>query len=108
LAADESAQTSADLRDLQGRYSIINIKLDKCGGLTAALSMATLAIDYGFRVMVGNMGGTSLAMAPAFLLGQLSEIVDLDGPYFLELDRQPSSVYSNGYLDCPRGIWGAA
>jgi L-Ala-D/L-Glu epimerase / N-acetyl-D-glutamate racemase len=106
IAADESVQDSSDLERMQGRCQVINIKLDKCGGLTAALSMAAAARRMGFRLMVGNMVGTSLATAPAFLLGQLCEFVDLDGPTFLSHDRTPSVTYQDGLVSCPAGLWG--
>jgi L-alanine-DL-glutamate epimerase-like enolase superfamily enzyme len=108
LAADESAQTLADLAALRGRYDVINIKLDKCGGLTEGLAIARAARDYGLQVMVGNMVGTSLAMAPSFVVGQLCDIVDLDGPLLLARDRHRAVVYADGRIDCPPGVWGAA
>jgi L-alanine-DL-glutamate epimerase-like enolase superfamily enzyme len=106
VAADESVQGLADMHQLIGRCSTINIKLDKCGGLTEALAMARTARELGFHVMVGNMLGTSLAMAPAFLLGQLCEVVDLDGPVFLQKDRLPSVNYTDGFISCPDSLWG--
>jgi hypothetical protein len=69
--------------------------------------MARRARELGKRVMVGNMVGTSLAMAPAFILGQHCDIVDLDGPTFLSKDRTPSVVYADGMIDCPDRVWGA-
>jgi L-alanine-DL-glutamate epimerase-like enolase superfamily enzyme len=108
IAADESALTLADLPGLVGRFDVVNIKLDKCGGLTEALAMAERARALGLGVMVGNMVGTSLAMAPAFILGQLCDIVDLDGPTFLKEDREPGVVYRDGYIDCPAEVWGSA
>lgn len=108
IAADESAQSIADLAGLLGRFQAVNIKLDKCGGLTAALAMAREARRLGLDVMVGNMGGTSLAMAPAFLVGQLSQIVDLDGPLFLSDDRSPAVTYECGELWSPEEIWGGS
>jgi L-alanine-DL-glutamate epimerase-like enolase superfamily enzyme len=105
IAADESAQTEDDLGRLMGRVDVINIKLDKCGGLTAGSRMAAEAKRRGFRVMVGNMMGTSLAMAPAFLLGQECDIVDLDGPALLTEDREPATIYVNGLVSPPTG-WG--
>ena len=108
IAADESAQSLADLPGLIGRFQIVNIKLDKCGGLTEGLAMARKAREIGLGVMVGNMVGTSLAMAPGFVLGQLCDVVDLDGPIFLARDRTPSAVYSNGQIQCGEEIWGAA
>ena len=108
IAADESAQTLADLAALRGRYDVINIKLDKCGGLTEGLAIARAARNFGLQVMVGNMVGSSLAMAPAFVLGQLCDVVDLDGPLLLARDRHRAVVYADGRIDCPPGVWGAA
>lgn len=106
IAADESVQSAADLTGLEKRFDMINIKLDKCGGLTEGLMMARCAQELGMRVMVGNMGGTGLAMAPAFLVGQFCAVVDLDGPAFLKEDRRPSVDYSNGEIHCPKELWG--
>jgi len=106
VAADESAQTEDDLPRLAGRFDIVNIKLDKCGGLTAGLAMAARARELELDVMVGNMMGTSIAMAPAFLIGQLSRVTDLDGPLLLRDDRKPSVEYSNGKIWCPQDVWG--
>lgn len=106
LAADESAQSLADLDSLVGRYQTVNIKLDKCGGLSEALLMARRARQLGLAVMVGNMGGTSLAMLPAILVGQFCDVVDLDGPLFLQRDREPSVVYEDGQITAPVGLWG--
>jgi L-Ala-D/L-Glu epimerase / N-acetyl-D-glutamate racemase len=108
IAADESAQTAADLPSLVGRFDIVNIKLDKCGGLTAGLQMAREARDLGLGVMVGNMMGTSIAMAPAFLVGQLCDVVDLDGPLLLRTDRQPSVKYEHGNIWSGEDVWGGA
>jgi L-alanine-DL-glutamate epimerase-like enolase superfamily enzyme len=108
LAADESVQGLSDLPALQGRYDVVNIKLDKCGGLTEGLAMARAAPEFGLKVMVGNMCGTSLAMAPSFVLGQLCDIVDLDGPLLLGRDRSVPVTYKNGQIDCPDGLWGAS
>jgi L-alanine-DL-glutamate epimerase-like enolase superfamily enzyme len=108
IAADESVCDIEDLDALVGRVAVINIKLDKCGGLTRALAMAGRARALGFKLMVGNMGGTSLAMAPAFVLGQLCDYVDLDGPTVLQSDRRPSVEYRDGVLYCPEEVWGAA
>jgi L-Ala-D/L-Glu epimerase len=106
IAADESVRSPADLCAAVSRFDVINIKLDKCGGLTEGLAMARLARDMGFDVMVGNMSGTSLAMAPAFLLGQGCSIVDLDGPALLTKDRAPAVEYVDGSIRCSRDIWG--
>jgi L-alanine-DL-glutamate epimerase-like enolase superfamily enzyme len=106
LAADETVQSLADVASLLGRFQVMNIKLDKCGGLTEGLAMARTARELGLDVMVGNMLGTSLAMAPAFVLGQLCKVVDLDGPLFLAADRAAAVGYKGGYINCPPGLWG--
>jgi L-Ala-D/L-Glu epimerase / N-acetyl-D-glutamate racemase len=108
LAADETVQHLGDINSLVGRFQVMNIKLDKCGGLTEALSMARAAKERGLELMVGNMLGTSLAMAPAYLVGQLCQVVDLDGPVFLTLDRDPHIEYEKGLVRCPLSIWGGA
>jgi L-alanine-DL-glutamate epimerase-like enolase superfamily enzyme len=107
IAADESALSLADLAGLVGRFNVVNIKLDKCGGLTEGLAMAHEARRLGLRIMVGNMVGSSLAMAPAFVLGQLCDVVDLDGPIFLARDRTPGMVYANGTAWIDEHVWGA-
>ena len=107
FAADESLLTRAELDGLAGRVDVVNIKLDKCGGLTEGLAIAAEAKRRGLGVMVGNMMGTSLAMAPSFVLGQLCDVVDLDGPTFLAADRTPSVEYRDGDIHCPDAIWGA-
>ncbi|GGA00996.1 dipeptide epimerase [Dyella caseinilytica] len=106
IAADESVQDHTDLEHLVGRVQVINIKLDKCGGLTEALTMARQARDLGFKLMVGNMGGTSWSMAPAFVLGSLCSVVDLDGPIYMLSDRTPSVSYQDGHVWCPDSVWG--
>lgn len=106
LAADESVQGLDDLPALVGRFQVVNIKLDKCGGLTEALAMAERAAQLGLAVMVGNMTGTALSMAPACLVGQRCAVVDLDGPYFLARDREPGVAYDAGRLICPPDVWG--
>lgn len=108
IAADESALCLADIPGLVGRFDVVNIKLDKCGGLSEGLLMAAEARRLGLDVMVGNMIGTSLAMAPAFVLGQHCDIVDLDGPIFLAADRVPGVVYSEGTVWCGDEVWGSA
>jgi L-alanine-DL-glutamate epimerase-like enolase superfamily enzyme len=108
LAADESVLGLADVPGLVGRFQTVNIKLDKCGGLTEALLIAAEARKLGLGVMVGNMVGTSLAMAPAFILGQLCDVVDLDGPTFLKQDRVPGVEYRDGEIWCPDGVWGTS
>jgi len=106
IAADESVQDLQDVAPLVGRFDVVNIKLDKCGGLTEGLAMARRARALGLDVMVGNMTGTALAMAPAFLVGQLCNVVDLDGPIFLRNDRSPGTVYEGGTIWCPPEVWG--
>ncbi len=107
VAADESVQSLAEMDALPGRFDIVNIKLDKSGGLTEALAMASRARALGLGVMVGNMIGTSLATAPAFLLGQLCDVVDLDGPVFLQRDRSPGVAYQEGRIAIPEPCWGS-
>jgi L-alanine-DL-glutamate epimerase-like enolase superfamily enzyme len=107
LAADESVLVAADLPGLVGRFDVVNIKLDKSGGLTEALAMVAEARRLGLGVMVGNMVGTSLAMAPAYVVGQHCDIVDLDGPTFLAKDRTPGVVYRDGLIACGDEVWGA-
>jgi L-Ala-D/L-Glu epimerase len=106
IAADESALSLRDVAGLVGRFDVVNIKLDKCGGLTEGLAMAHEAQRLGLKLMVGNMMGTSLAMAPAFVLGQLCDVVDLDGPTFLKRDRAPGVRYSDGRIWCDEAVWG--
>jgi L-alanine-DL-glutamate epimerase-like enolase superfamily enzyme len=107
IAADESILDLAELEARHARFEVINIKLDKCGGLTEGLRMARRARELGKQVMVGNMAGSSLAMAPAFVLGQFCDVVDLDGPVFLKQDRTPGVVYRDGLIECPDAVWGA-
>ena len=107
IAADESALGLDDVPGLLGRFDVINIKLDKCGGLTEALLIADEARRQGLGVMVGNMVGTSLAMAPAFIVGQHCDVVDLDGPTFLKEDRKPSCEYRHGTIWCSPEVWGS-
>lgn len=87
LCADESARTSADIKNLAGIYDVINIKLDKTGGLTEALRMKEKALDAGLEVMTGCMICTSLSIKPALVLAQGCEFTDLDGPLWLKQDR---------------------
>lgn len=107
IAGDESILSLADVASSLGRFDVVNIKLDKCGGLTEGLLMVAEARRLGMGVMVGTMVGTSLATAPAFLLGQISDLVDLDGPTFLTQDRQPSVRYEEGKLWSGPEVWGA-
>jgi L-Ala-D/L-Glu epimerase len=107
IAGDESLLSLADVAAAPGRFDVVNIKLDKCGGLTEGLLMAAEARRLGLGVMVGTMIGTSLATAPGFVLGQIADLVDLDGPTFLAADRTPSVVYADGDLFAGPEVWGA-
>ncbi len=106
IAADESVLGLDEVEALVGRFDVVNIKLDKCGGLTEGLLIAEQARARGMKVMVGNMIGTSLAMAPAFVLGQHCDVVDLDGPIFLARDRSPGVIYEDGRVRCVEAVWG--
>lgn len=107
VCADESVHTLEGLADLVGRYDAVNIKLDKTGGLTAALALRDQARSMGFGVMVGCMVGTSLAMAPAVLLAQDADHVDLDGPLLLARDRTPALTYEGSLVSPPEpALWG--
>ncbi len=107
LAADESSTDRASLAHLVGRYQFVNIKLDKCGGLTEGLALAAQARRLGLGLMVGNMCGTSLAMAPAFLLAQQCRYVDLDGPLLQTEDRAYALNYRGGEIQVPGAeLWG--
>ena len=107
LCADCSCRTVADLGRLDGKYAAINIGLDKAGGLTEALALAAEAKRRGFAVMVGCMVGTSLAIAPALLVAQLAQIVDLDGPLLLASDRGPGLRYDGSTIHPPDpNFWG--
>ena len=107
LCADESCLDTSELEQAARRYQMINIKLDKTGGLTEALDLARQAQARGLKLMVGNMLGTSLAMAPGFVLAQLCQFVDLDGPLFLTADRDHALRYDNGVIAVPSpALWG--
>lgn len=106
IAGDESLVDLPDIETMPGRFECLNIKLDKCGGLTRGIAMARRARELGLSVMVGNMSGTSLSMAPAFVLGQLCDVVDLDGPLVLSRDRAPAVRYEDSRLHLPAGLWG--
>jgi len=107
ICADESCHTSADLDRLVGKYELVNIKLDKTGGLTEALALAEAAAARGFGIMVGCMIGTSLAMAPAMLLAQCAQVVDLDAPLLLAQDRSPGLRYDGSTVYPPEpALWG--
>jgi L-alanine-DL-glutamate epimerase-like enolase superfamily enzyme len=107
ICADESVHTTADLDALAGKYDAVNVKLDKTGGLTEALALAEEARRRGYRLMVGCMIGTSLAMAPAVLLAQNADFVDLDGPLLLARDCVPGLVYRESSVEPPEpALWG--
>jgi L-alanine-DL-glutamate epimerase-like enolase superfamily enzyme len=107
VCADESVHHTGDLAALRDRYDAINIKLDKTGGLTEALAMKREAQRLGFQIMIGCMVGTSLAMAPAVLLAQDAEFVDLDGPLLLAQDREPGLRYEASLVFPPTApLWG--
>lgn len=107
VCADESCHDRASLPPLKGRYDFVNIKLDKAGGLTEALALRDAAREAGLRVMVGCMVGSSLAMAPAVLLAQGAEVVDLDGPLLLREDRAHPLRYDEAGVHPPeRELWG--
>ncbi len=107
LAADESVSNTASLAQLPPGYTHINIKLDKTGGLPEALRLAAAARERGYRLMVGNMMGSSLGMAPAFLLAPLAEWVDLDGPIDLVADCEDAIAYEHERMSPPvSALWG--
>jgi L-alanine-DL-glutamate epimerase-like enolase superfamily enzyme len=107
ICADESCHDRASVAGLVDRYDMINIKLDKAGGLTEALATAAAARAVGFDIMVGCMVGTSLAMAPAHLVAQAAKIVDLDGPLLLAEDREPSLEVNGSWIFPPTAaLWG--
>lgn len=107
FCADESCHTRADLGRLEGRYSHVNVKLDKAGGLTEAAALMRDAGARGFGLMLGCMIGTSLAMAPALLLAAQADYVDLDGPLLLAKDREPGLAYHDTLVEPPSpALWG--
>lgn len=107
IMADESVHDRAGLDRLVGLYEVVNIKLDKTGGLTEALALADAAEKKGFALMIGCMVGTSLAMAPALVLAPRARFVDLDGPLLLAKDREPGLVYEGSVVYPPEpALWG--
>jgi L-Ala-D/L-Glu epimerase len=107
LCADESCQTRESLPALVGKYDYINIKLDKTGGLTEALELARTATSEGFKLMVGCMAGSSLSMAPHFVIGQFCDFVDLDGPLLHTSDVPHAIRYDGGHMAAPdAALWG--
>ncbi|MCJ7556357.1 MAG: dipeptide epimerase [Gammaproteobacteria bacterium] len=107
LCADESCQSSADLERVADCYDAINIKLDKCGGLTDGLKILAWCKNHGKQVMVGNMLGSSLAMAPAMIIAQQAAFVDLDGPLWQTRDSPPAIRYAGSLMPLPdKELWG--
>ncbi len=107
ICADESIHDLASLNNLVGKYDAINIKLDKTGGLTGALVLAEAAQKSGFKIMVGCMVATSLAMAPAIYLASMADYIDLDGPLLLARDRQPGLTFNGSNILPPApDLWG--
>jgi L-alanine-DL-glutamate epimerase-like enolase superfamily enzyme len=108
LGADESCLDLSEYEEAAPRYDVINIKLDKCGGLTEALAIAQRARGEGKDLMVGNMTGTSLSMAPSHVIGQFCRFVDIDGPLLLASDIAEGLTYGEGgWVDPPSPtLWG--
>jgi L-Ala-D/L-Glu epimerase len=107
VCADESCHDRASLPKLKGKYDVVNIKLDKTGGLTEALALRDAALAEGYDVMVGCMVGSSLAMAPATLVAQGAKVVDLDGPLLLAEDRQNALIFDAAGVHPPTAkLWG--
>ncbi len=107
ICADESCHDRKSLEKLIGKYDFVNIKLDKTGGLTEALLLKNEALEAGFKIMVGCMVGSSLAMAPATLIAQNATFVDLDGPLLLAQDRQHGLLYDESWVHPPvKDLWG--
>lgn len=107
LCADESLHTRAELAVCARRYGAVNVKLDKAGGLTEALAVVSEARALRLEVMVGCMVATSLAMAPAMIIAQGADVVDLDGPLLLAKDREPGLQFDGSLIHpTPRELWG--
>ncbi len=107
VCADESCHDRASLPALRGKYDVVNIKLDKTGGLTEALELRAAALAQGYRVMIGCMVGSSLAMAPATLLAQGAMMTDLDGPLLLAEDRDRPLIFDDAGVHPPEAaLWG--
>ena len=107
LCADESIQHSGELEQIADRYQMINIKLDKSGGLTHGLEIAAAARKMNLGIMIGCMGGTSLSMAPMHVIAHLADFVDIDGPLLLKNDRAGGFIYDKGMVSLPaKRFWG--
>ena len=107
VCADESVHTADDLPRLAGLYDAVNVKLDKAGGLTGAIALVRAARQRNFKVMIGSMVATSLAVAPAMLLASQADWIDLDGPLLLARDRDPALRIAAGCISPPdRELWG--
>lgn len=106
ICADESCHVAEDLAGLKDRYQVVNIKLDKSGGLTEALDLLTQARTLGFGVMVGCMVSSSMSIAPAFHVARHADFVDLDGPIWLANDYPGGAVQRGAVLMPPKGLWG--
>jgi L-alanine-DL-glutamate epimerase-like enolase superfamily enzyme len=107
VCGDESCHTTGDLPRLTNRYEVVNVKLDKTGGLTEALRLCERARDSGFKLLIGCMVCTSLGIAPARLLPSFANWIDLDGPLLLARDRDHPVPYANGRIGIPpRELWG--
>ncbi len=107
VCADEACHDRANLPGLKGKYDVVNIKLDKTGGLTEALALKTQALAEGYGVMVGCMVGSSLAMAPATILAQGVAFTDLDGPLLLAEDRDEPLIFDDAGVHAPSAkLWG--
>jgi L-alanine-DL-glutamate epimerase-like enolase superfamily enzyme len=107
VCADESCHDRASLPQLRGKYDMVNIKLDKTGGLTEALALRQMALAEGYAVMMGCMMGSSLAMAPATLVAQGAAVTDLDAPLLLSEDRDQVLGYdSRGVYPPEAALWG--
>jgi L-alanine-DL-glutamate epimerase-like enolase superfamily enzyme len=107
IAADESAHVAEEISSLRRKYQVINIKLDKTGGLTGALALQDAARAAGLGVMTGSMICSSLSIAPALIIAAQSSFVDLDGPLWLSADRAGGVRGTDGILSPPDpGFWG--
>lgn len=107
LCADESILHAGELDGIADGYQMINIKLDKTGGLTHGLELARAARERGLGLMIGCMGGTSLGMAPSHVISQLADFIDIDGPLLLKKDRPGGLIYDKGWVSLPeKRFWG--